>query len=634
MARINLMCKCGWNFFVSELQPGPAATCPSCSAPVALPKRRGAAPTSAPAQAAAVAGKKSYALLGMIFGAIVVVGIVIIVFMMGTTTTQGPGVKASERPSVRNIEKELEKNPAGVPANPAPEGNTFRVEVPKPADPTPVTLPPPPPVAVPKPVKPDHKGIVLRNTMKMNFLGITAEILRFRGMKTEYEAAFQKMVELEKQIEELISELAAEGETQQVPNHLRPGDQILWFYDRSIRELSPPAAAYVLQKWLVSYHAGMMLRTTVQRGSDRTDLTIFCPDRGKDLLELADAHGLLVEPEPVVGTAPVGGLGPPAYTPPTGKLMDIPSEVSKGIQDRFKALPPGYRQFLRADERQRLDTLLEKGKGFHEDLSFLQDTILGDVIPRFEQETAQFRAKVQELEPKVMATASADVIYFKDGGKVEGVIEEETADIVKIRTRFGSVNRQKSDIERIEKGKGAVTEFPAKYKAAAGRIEGLMTLLAWCKEKGLVTHKEFVGYQILTMDPASERVRQELGLPKTPIAAKSPSGGSSFGGDEVSRKMTLLAAEALTRYVKFQDVLQFMQQQTRTIVYPTKIVAPEKYNEVCRIINNPVEFKPYTMHPNTATYFESWWQKLSPDERRDFVKFFGLWCASTRTNMR
>jgi len=61
-------------------------------------------------------------------------------------------------------------------------------------------------------------------------------------------------------------------------------------------------------------------------------------------------------------------------------------------------------------------------------------------------------------------TAYADVIYFKSGGKVEGVITEETADAIVVDVGIGSVSVKKSNIERIESAAAADLELMEKKK--------------------------------------------------------------------------------------------------------------------------------------------------------------------------
>ncbi len=47
--------------------------------------------------------------------------------------------------------------------------------------------------------------------------------------------------------------------------------------------------------------------------------------------------------------------------------------------------------------------------------------------------------------------ASADTVYFKDGGKLEGFIKEETEDKVVVDMGFGTMSIRKDEIERIER---------------------------------------------------------------------------------------------------------------------------------------------------------------------------------------
>jgi hypothetical protein len=189
------------------------------------------------------------------------------------------------------------------------------------------------------------------------------------------------------------------------------------------------------------------------------------------------------------------------------------------INGRFDALPSGYRGLLMGKDRGRFDDLVRSGRGTSDDIEWLKTRILGETIPSFQRDAEMIRAKLLELEPKLKENVASDVIYRKNGTNFEGQIVEETESSVKIKLRFGAVTIPKEDIQRIEKGKGAAMEFPAKYAEAstappAEKLEKLSALLAWCIEKSLKTQKEYVAFVILSLDASHENARRASGMAK------------------------------------------------------------------------------------------------------------------------
>jgi hypothetical protein len=208
---------------------------------------------------------------------------------------------------------------------------------------------------------------------------------------------------------------------------------------------------------------------------------------------------------------------PPAATTPVTEMGSVPAELVLDIEGRFAALPAGYRSLLIEKDRARFEELMKTRKGTSDDLEWLKSRILGEAIPGFQRDAEMIRAKVLELERKVTEYVATDVLTLKDGRKLEGQIVQDTPETVKVRFRFGAVTIQKEDILKIEKGKGAALEFPAKYaEASTGtsseKLEKLSALLPWCIEKNLSLQKEYVAFVILSLDPSYEKARTVSGL--------------------------------------------------------------------------------------------------------------------------
>ena len=151
-------------------------------------------------------------------------------------------------------------------------------------------------------------------------------------------------------------------------------------------------------------------------------------------------------------------------------------------------------------------------KGSRDDLVWLKINLLGVILPSFQREVDMIRSQIQTLERKFKDFAAIDVIYRKNGTKVEGKIIEEGENHLKLKTRFGSATIPREEVDRIERGKGTEAEFPTRYAEAKGSVEKLTPLLVWCDEKKLVLQKQYVASQILLLDAANSRARSELGL--------------------------------------------------------------------------------------------------------------------------
>jgi hypothetical protein len=256
------------------------------------------------------------------------------------------------------------------------------------------------------------------------------------------------------------------------------------------------------------------------------------------------------------------------------------------------------------------------------------------------------RGKVLELEPKLKENVASDVIYRKNGTKFEGQIQQETDTFVKIKHQFGAVTIPKEDIQKIEKGKGAALDFPAKYEPTkagtpAERVEKLAPLLAWCIEKSLKTQKEYVAFVILSLDASHENARKASGAAKPLVSSPSllpstPKYPVTNGPkiESIEQTVELLANTVVASNTLFADVVTEMRNRTQTLsttVYP---FAPEKASRAVTLIANPLTFRPTELTASQGLEIGTWWGKLSQEDRRQFAKYYGLWCAYTRTQKR
>ncbi|MFH1778522.1 MAG: right-handed parallel beta-helix repeat-containing protein [Candidatus Omnitrophota bacterium] len=74
----------------------------------------------------------------------------------------------------------------------------------------------------------------------------------------------------------------------------------------------------------------------------------------------------------------------------------------------------------------------------------------------------------------IFSISAADVIYLKDGGKVEGEIIDESPEIIKVRSNIGVIQLNRNRIKSIEKKEFELTEEPkpaAKEKTKKKKVE-------------------------------------------------------------------------------------------------------------------------------------------------------------------
>jgi hypothetical protein len=421
------------------------------------------------------------------------------------------------------------------------------------------------------------------------------------------------------------------GEKVALENYLTPGDQILGFAQRDFTTMKPGEAAAFIQEWVMKWRAGPTLeQLNFVRNDKKMTIYIEFPEETKELLSLVR--------HPALGL--VGNPGSALIT----ELVAVPADLIKDINARFDALPAGYRSFLVAKDRTQFEEMMRTRKGTSDDIEWLKSRILGEAIPSFQQDADKIRSKILELEPKLKENIASDVIYRKNGTKFEGQILQQTDTFVKIKGQFGAVSIPAEDIQKIEKGKGSALDFPAKYaeasKAAtpAERVEKLAPLLAWCIEKSLRTQKEYVAFVILSLDASHEGARKAAGVPRPPISAPSllpapppkypVTGGAKI--DSIEQTVELIANDVVARNLLFTDVVTEMRRRTETLTTTTPAFAPEKCARGVNLIPNPLTFRPNEMTVATAMEIGSWWSTMSAEDRRQFAKYYGLWCAYVR----
>jgi hypothetical protein len=616
MARLSLNCSCGWNFFIPGSTPGHEVNCPSCAQTVRIPGRKPG--KDLPMSAGEIAGQKQnqQRIIRMMVGIgvlVVIVAGIVLAFSMGSSAPQ----ESAAGPETKD------KGLTGLTT-----GTGTRTKTRAPAAPETIED---------KPVRPASGDIytsaqiqelrrgVYAHVWLVNMTTIVSECMRYRNLTNEWAQFQADIATYDSKIKYNLGELAKVGEKVALETYLAQGDQILGFAQRDFTTMKAGEAALILNTWLNNWRPGATIeQVNIARGDKKMTLYVDFPEDTKELLNLVRHPSLQFEGSPGSGNVTA--------------IVAVPAELLNNINGGFDALPPGYRTYLIPADSKRLVELTQNKKGSSDDVDWLKTHVLGEAIPSFQREAETIRSKVLELEPKLKENVASDVIFRKNGTKVEGQIIQQTPEFVKIKSRFGAVQIPREEIEKIELGKGAATEFPAKYADAKGKLEKLAPLLAWCAEKNLKLEKEYVAYVILTLDASNEKARTAVGLARPAITGggasttppKYPATQGSVVVESTERTIELIANDVLSRTQIFTDIVNEMRRRTETFTTSVPPFAPEKCAKGVAIIGNPLLFKSNALNTATATEIGGWWSKLTAEDRRQFAKYFGLWCAFTR----
>lgn len=496
MARIALQCDCGWRFFIPASTQGWETACPNCGNGVPISGRRmGDAGYSSAGQLAAAKQRVTTLIrLGAGLAALVVVAIVVWSLIPEPPPPSSPEEGYAVPP--RGSERSFIPSP---PPAPPPTSGSENPESPE-----------------PRPKSEETKVDVLpmrheaqHLTRKINLACVLAETLRLRGMREPGERILGTAQLWEDRLVEVACHVEELSESIKVEDHILPGETILGFAEKDFAKRRDWQAADLMADWLRQLQVNSSTQVVVLRAGREAVLYIDLAHIPEDFLEIA--------------RTPTGDLGA-GYdgNSRTGDLMPgaipadydhhRPEQLLRKIEAAFGQLPAGYGKMLPPEEKRRLEGLLLRRVAQGGDQAFLRERILIDVIPALERDAAHVKARTVELEAKAQQPIAVDVIHCKDGRKVEGRVLAETDESVRLQGRLGVVNFPKSDVLRIERGKGIAVKFPEMLNAANGRLEALLPLLEWCKGANLKVEGDYVSCLILATDPANAAARKFLGL--------------------------------------------------------------------------------------------------------------------------
>jgi hypothetical protein len=128
----------------------------------------------------------------------------------------------------------------------------------------------------------------------------------------------------------------------------------------------------------------------------------------------------------------------------------------------------------------------------------------------------------------VAAQAGADQIVMRTGGRIDGVVVEQTATAVVIETGPGRVTLPMSRVAQVVKGHSALDTWREQSASLhAVDVQGWAALARWAGEAGLSTQSADAWYRVLASDPHNVEANRAVGHVQV--------GGTWLGEDEAYR---------------------------------------------------------------------------------------------------
>jgi hypothetical protein len=112
----------------------------------------------------------------------------------------------------------------------------------------------------------------------------------------------------------------------------------------------------------------------------------------------------------------------------------------------------------------------------------------------------------------VAAQAGADQIVMRTGGRIDGVVVEQTATAVVIETGPGRVTLPMSRVAQVVKGHSALDSWRERSASLhAGDVQGWAALARWAGDAGLSTQSADAWYRVLASDPRNVEANRAVG---------------------------------------------------------------------------------------------------------------------------
>ncbi len=124
------------------------------------------------------------------------------------------------------------------------------------------------------------------------------------------------------------------------------------------------------------------------------------------------------------------------------------------------------------------------------------------------------RRAVAVLALLVIAFASvarADILFLKDGKKLEGKVTKEDATAITIETKFGSFTIERSKIDRIDKQRLPKEELEQLVKDAGDNADKMWDAACYARDKKIKDRYLDIAKRVIALDPSHRQANEALG---------------------------------------------------------------------------------------------------------------------------
>ncbi len=350
----------------------------------------------------------------------------------------------------------------------------------------------------PAPTKSTAVSPVSPSCAEINLLVVSKEIFRLRG-NAAGEAERESAARLAQEKLEAVPS---------VPEHLRPGDQIVAVDGAVLEKMSAAEASALVEGKFRQVPANSSFKLRVRRGVEELDLGISFPSPAS------------LPPEP--SGAPAG--------------IRIPDSLVQEVKKRVWSLHPYYQEtFMTAAERAKLQDIMGRREATSEEYVFVTRRILGGVAVEAGAEIEGLRGRLALLEKAIAAMPPYDAVLTREGRCIEGKLKDTPGQIVTVVTPFGPMMVFRDDMVETKNSTEIRNEFKWRLDAAAGEAAAFPLLMEWAKKMGLPLHCEYAACKVLLIDPNHERARLEAGFLKLPGGRWRAGGAAPSPGGPLTR---------------------------------------------------------------------------------------------------
>lgn len=107
---------------------------------------------------------------------------------------------------------------------------------------------------------------------------------------------------------------------------------------------------------------------------------------------------------------------------------------------------------------------------------------------------------------------TAEILYLKEGGSVEGEVQEISENGYRVRTVYGVIVVPFDSVVRREESDPAVSQYDRKLRALDDTAEAHFSLAAWCDQQGMRGEQRKHLRRVIELDPDHEGARTALGF--------------------------------------------------------------------------------------------------------------------------